>query len=40
MTVETEAEEVVHRMKKYDVVVLPVVDANNVLLGRIAFSTT
>lgn len=37
VTVETEAEEVVHRMKKYDVVVLPVVDANNVLLGRITF---
>lgn len=37
VTVETEAEEVIHRMKKYDVVVLPVVDANNVLLGRITF---
>ncbi|MCB0771047.1 MAG: magnesium transporter [Flavobacteriales bacterium] len=35
--VDTEAEEVVRRMKKYDVVVLPVVDANNVLLGRITF---
>ncbi|MEZ4737785.1 MAG: magnesium transporter [Flavobacteriales bacterium] len=35
--VDNDAEEVVRVMKKYDVVVLPVVDANNVLLGRITF---
>lgn len=31
------AEEAVNRMKKYDLVVLPVVDGNNRLLGRITF---
>lgn len=33
----TDVEEVVNRMKKYDVVVLPVVDPNGILVGRITF---
>lgn len=35
--VDTDAEEVVNRMKKYDVVVLPVVDKDGRLVGRITF---
>ncbi|MBK8341482.1 MAG: magnesium transporter [Flavobacteriales bacterium] len=35
--VDTDVEEVVSRMKKYDVVVLPVVDTENRLVGRITF---
>ena len=35
--VDTDVEEVVLMMKKYDVVVLPVVDADNKLVGRITF---
>ena len=35
--VDNDAEEVVRVMKKYDVVVLPVVDKDNMLLGRITF---
>ena len=35
--VDTDVEEVVNRMKKYDVVVLPVVDTENRLVGRITF---
>lgn len=34
---DTDVEEVVNLMKKYDVVVLPVVDANDKLVGRITF---
>jgi magnesium transporter len=34
---DTDVEEVVNLMKKYDVVVLPVVDAHNHLIGRITF---
>ncbi len=34
---DTDVEEVVNRMKKYDVVVLPVVDATGRLMGRITF---
>ncbi len=37
VTTSTDVEEVVQRMKKYDVVVLPVVDANGLLVGRITF---
>ena len=37
VTTDTEAEEVVNLMKKYDVVVLPVVDKENHLIGRITF---
>ncbi len=37
VAVETDVEEVVNRMKKYDVVVLPVVDKSGVLVGRITF---
>jgi len=37
VTTDTDVEEVVQRMKKYDVVVLPVVDANDRLVGRITF---
>jgi magnesium transporter len=37
VTTDTEAEEVVNLMKKYDVVVLPVVDKDNKLIGRITF---
>ncbi|HRH70425.1 MAG TPA: magnesium transporter [Flavobacteriales bacterium] len=37
VTTDTEVDEVVNRMKKYDVVVLPVVDENDVLVGRITF---
>ncbi|MBL7938930.1 MAG: magnesium transporter [Flavobacteriales bacterium] len=37
VTTDTEVDEVVNRMKKYDVVVLPVVDKNDVLVGRITF---
>jgi magnesium transporter len=35
--VDTDAEEVVNLMKKYDVVVLPVVDKDQRLVGRITF---
>ncbi|MBK7083812.1 MAG: magnesium transporter [Flavobacteriales bacterium] len=35
--VDTDVEEVVNQMKKYDVVVLPVVDTENRLVGRITF---
>ncbi|HQW06031.1 MAG: magnesium transporter [Flavobacteriales bacterium] len=34
---DTDVEEVVQRMKKYDAVVLPVVDTNGLLVGRITF---
>ena len=34
---DTDVEEVVNRMKKYDVVVLPVVDGKGTLVGRITF---
>ena len=34
---DTDVEDVVNRMKKYDVVVLPVVDAHGKLMGRITF---
>jgi len=37
VAVDTDVEEVVNRMKKYDVVVLPVVDPNGILVGRITF---
>jgi magnesium transporter len=37
VTTDTEGEEVVNLMKKYDVVVLPVVDQDNKLIGRITF---
>ncbi len=37
VTADTDVEEVVMLMKKYDVVVLPVVDAMNRLIGRITF---
>jgi len=37
VTTDTDVEEVVNRMKKYDVVVLPVVDALGLLQGRITF---
>jgi magnesium transporter len=37
VTTDVPAEDVVNLMKKYDVVVLPVVDAENKLIGRITF---
>lgn len=37
VTTDTDVEDVVQRMKKYDVVVLPVVDGSGVLVGRITF---
>lgn len=37
VTTDTDVEEVVQRMKKYDVVVLPVVDKSGALVGRITF---
>ncbi len=37
VAVDTEVDEVVNRMKKYDVVVLPVIDSHGLLVGRITF---